>query len=55
MTYTADVEGAREEGREQGAVDTARKMLMAGMGVSEVAELVDLSVDTVEAIRQSLA
>ena len=58
MTYTADMEGAREEGREQGrhegAVDTARKMLMAGMDASQIADLVDLSLDAVKAIRPSV-
>ena len=58
MTYTADVEGAREEGREEGehhrAVSTARKLMAAGMDVKQIAEFVDLSVDEVEAIRRSL-
>ncbi len=58
MTYTADVESAREEGREEGehhrAATTARKMLLAGMDVRQIAEFVDLSVDAVEAIRRSL-
>ncbi|MDA8192545.1 MAG: Rpn family recombination-promoting nuclease/putative transposase [Thermaerobacter sp.] len=52
MTYTADVEGAREEGEHQRAVSTARKMLVAGMDVEQIAEFVDLSVDEVEAVRQ---
>ena len=66
MTYTADVESAREEGHEEGrqegrqegehqrAETTARKMLLAGMDVRQIAEFVDLSVDAVEAIRRSL-
>ena len=62
MTYKANMEGAREEGREQGrevgkhqhALETAQKMLGAGLEVPQVAEFVGLSVDEVEAIRRSL-
>ena len=60
MTYTADVEGAREDGREEGreegehrrAVATARKLVAIGMDVKQIAEVVELPLDEVQAMRR---
>ena len=56
MTYTVDVEGAREEGREEGehrrAVATARKLVAIGMDVKQSAEVVELPLDEVQAMRR---
>ncbi len=62
MTYQANVEGAREEGREEGRKEgrkegyenTVRKMLMAGMAIEQIVKFVDLSVEDIQAIRDTL-
>ena len=54
MTYTADVEGAREEGEHRRAVATARKLVAMGMDVKQIAEVVELPLDEVQAIWRSL-
>lgn len=55
MPYKANMEGACEEEKHQHAVETAQKMLLAGLEVQQVAEFVGLSVHEVEAVRRCLS
>ena len=54
--YATAIETAKREGREEGkhqrAVQMARKMLRAGMEVRQVADVVELSLEEVEAIQR---
>ena len=47
-------EKGREEGEHQHAISTARKMLLAGLAVEQIAEFVNLSVDEVKALRKGM-
>ena len=43
-----------EEGRAQGVADVAKKMLAAGMDVQMISSVTGLSVQEIEAIRESI-
>ncbi len=51
MTYTADVDGAREEGEQIGIEKVARAMLRAGDSVEKVVTLTGLSREAVDALK----
>ncbi|RIV25707.1 Rpn family recombination-promoting nuclease/putative transposase, partial [Alicyclobacillaceae bacterium I2511] len=58
QTYAADMEGAREEGREEGehlrAQFTARNLLAMGMEVEAIARVTDLPILEVEKIQREM-
>ena len=58
MTYQAEVEGARDEGREEGRQEShianARKMQAAEVDVGRIVEFVELSVQDVEAMGRDM-
>ncbi|MFD1674396.1 Rpn family recombination-promoting nuclease/putative transposase [Alicyclobacillus fodiniaquatilis] len=49
--WISNIEGAREEGREEGKAEVARRMLSKGMSIEDVAELTGLGVMEIERLQ----